>query len=120
LPRFSHAVWDDGVDVRITTVDTLVEEHGEPDFIKIDVEGYDKYVIAGMTRKYGDSLLFEFVSERSEDAIKCVKKLSSIGYTKFKVDHKCGFSNFPMDIDDMIENLSKNMKVGAWGNITAS
>jgi FkbM family methyltransferase len=37
--------------VRVTTLDELIRLYGVPDFIKIDVEGYEKQVIDGLSQK---------------------------------------------------------------------
>ena len=41
------------IKVNTVTVDTLAHTYGEPDLIKIDVEGAEWNVLKGMTRKYG-------------------------------------------------------------------
>jgi len=37
------------VRVRVVTLDQLAAEHGDPDFVKIDVEGYEPEVLRGMS-----------------------------------------------------------------------
>ena len=44
------------------TIDTLAKIYGEPDLIKIDVEGAEWFVFNGMTKKYG-KITFEWTYE---------------------------------------------------------
>mgnify|MGYP002779833542 CR=1 FL=1 len=37
------------VDVEVTTLDRLIAEYGRPSFIKIDVEGFEEQVLAGLS-----------------------------------------------------------------------
>ncbi|MEO6314497.1 MAG: FkbM family methyltransferase [Chitinophagaceae bacterium] len=38
------------IEVACITIDSLIQKHGLPDFIKIDVEGYEKEVIEGLSQ----------------------------------------------------------------------
>src|SRR5690606_31886866 len=52
-------VWEAAIDVPATTLDALVAAHGRPAFTKIDVEGYEDEVLAGLSRPL-PALSFEF------------------------------------------------------------
>lgn len=69
--------------VKATTIDKLVEIYGIPDHIKLDVEGYEEEALKGMTRKYAETLCFEWAEEEYESALRCVDYLASLGYTEF-------------------------------------
>lgn len=63
------------------TIDTLASIYGDPDLIKIDVEGAEWSVLNGMTRKYG-TLTFEWTDATIEEHIKQIAYLRSLGYTE--------------------------------------
>jgi FkbM family methyltransferase len=54
-----HTQWAGVIDVRIATLDSLVAKYGEPNFVKIDVEGLEDRVLAGMSFQ-PQALSFEF------------------------------------------------------------
>lgn len=69
--RFSGVEWGEKRAVPVSTLDLLIRKHGVPQFIKIDVEGFEKEVLEGLTRA-PRFLGFEFNSEFSEAAVACV------------------------------------------------
>lgn len=70
------------VTVSGTTLDSLIEEYGTPDLIKIDIEGYEYSALKGLTKKVGE-VTFEWQITRLEEIDKCLELLSSLGYTEF-------------------------------------
>jgi len=63
------------------TIDTLAKIYGEPDLIKIDVEGAEWSVFNGMTRKMG-MLTFEWTQETLDEHQKQLDYLRALGYTE--------------------------------------
>jgi FkbM family methyltransferase len=61
--------------VEITTLDNLIQTYGKPDFIKIDVEGYEKEVLTGLTQSF-KYLSFEYaVPEKLHALTACLEIL---------------------------------------------
>jgi len=76
--------WTEEIGVKTRTLDGLVEEFGEPDFIKIDVEGHELQAIKGLSKVCG-VLCFEWTEEGYDDLRDCVDQLLKIGYDEFGV-----------------------------------
>lgn len=49
-PGFEHVRWDKVQSVAMTTLDKLIAEEGRPRYIKIDVEGFELEVLAGLSQ----------------------------------------------------------------------
>ncbi len=49
-PGFEHVRWDAQAQVAVTTLDAVIADHGLPALIKIDVEGFELEVLAGLSQ----------------------------------------------------------------------
>lgn len=65
------------------TLDQLIARHGVPVFTKVDVEGYEAEVFAGLSRPCG-TVSFEVTPEMPHLAIACLDRLGALGYTRFQ------------------------------------
>lgn len=77
-------VWDRTIEVPCTTLDVLVAEHGVPAFAKIDVEGFEDTVLAGLNRPL-PKLSFEFTTIQRDVAQRCLDRLASLGVYGFDI-----------------------------------
>jgi FkbM family methyltransferase len=65
-------------DVSVTTLSMLIEEYGLPDYIKIDVEGFEKNVLEGLNTKI-PYISFECnLPEFLEESMWCLRHLQGI------------------------------------------
>ncbi len=81
-PGFRRVRWDDAAEVPVITLDALIENYGLPRFCKIDVEGYEADVLAGLTHPI-PGLSVEFVSGGLEVAASCISRLDELGPYEF-------------------------------------
>lgn len=72
LPEQGKENWDQTIRVRVTTLDSLIGRFGVPSFIKIDVEGFEREVLTGLTRPV-ECLSFEFITDYLDAAIACLQ-----------------------------------------------
>ena len=70
------------VEVPQTTLSELIARHGKPDFVKIDVEGYEPEVLAGLNAPV-PALSFEFQTAALEIAGSCLGRLEALGMRSF-------------------------------------
>jgi len=83
-PGFRDVRWETAVDVRVTTLDALIGEHGVPRFCKIDVEGFEAEILEGLSHPV-PALSFEFVRGGLDVARRCVARLRSLGDYEYNV-----------------------------------
>jgi FkbM family methyltransferase len=76
--RFSDRTWTRSESVPVTTMDHLIAEHGSPSFCKIDVEGFERQVLEGLSSPVR-CVSFEFTREFLDDARACVAFLENLG-----------------------------------------
>jgi hypothetical protein len=70
--------------VEATTLDALVARFGAPAFVKIDVEGFEDRVLAGLTHPL-PALSFEFTTIARAVALRCIARLGALGDYRFNL-----------------------------------
>lgn len=75
-------VWDREVDVDAVTLDMLIAAHGAPAFIKIDVEGAEDRVLAGLSARV-PALSFEVTMIHRDAARRSLDRLAALGPYRF-------------------------------------
>ena len=81
-PGWRDQSWSKTVTAKMMTLDALVSRHGMPAFIKIDVEGFEPEVLAGLSWP-SPGLSFEFTTIMPEAAKRCVARCVELGYGRF-------------------------------------
>ena len=69
--RFGRVRWDRAVEVEMVTLDDLIMHHGEPAFVKIDVEGFEVDVMRGLSRPVA-ALSFEYLPPAHDAALEAL------------------------------------------------
>ncbi len=101
-------VWDKVIEVPATTLDHLIAIHGEPAFIKIDVEGAEEQVLRGLSRPVA-ALSFEFTTIQRAVAYACLARCVELGYRRFNVSlgesQRMTFTA-PIDVQAMCQHIA--------------
>ena len=96
-PDYRRVSWTHTLQVPVTTLDHLAKEFGQPEYVKIDVEGFEINVLNGMTfnPRY---LSFEFGARRKAASQECLDHLGERGY-RFRpiVGKRVSFCNARLD-----------------------
>lgn len=112
--RFKEYAWEeDPIYAETVTLDALIEEYGEPDYIKIDVEGCEFIVLSGLTVPV-ERISFEFDYETMITTKKCIDRLLEISDYEFtfSIGDFFGDSKIPFSDGMLAFQVSKSVK---WG-----
>lgn len=121
-PGWEGQRWDKVERVRVTTLDRLVAEHGRPDFLKIDVEGHEAEVLAGLSAANAPpALSFEVVTVMRSAGMAALDRAAALGYGHFRLSlgesHR--FAAAWTDADGMRRALEKLPDAANSGDVYA-
>ena len=75
--------------VALTTLDQLIAQYGRPDFIKIDVEGYEQFVLQGLSTPVPHISFETLLPDCKQELLICMNHLMSLySYTRFNVAYE--------------------------------
>jgi FkbM family methyltransferase len=81
-PDFAGVRWNRRLQVETTTLDRLIDQHGVPAFVKIDVEGAEPAVLGGLSRPVR-ALSFEYLPRAADHVEACLAQLARLGRYDF-------------------------------------
>jgi FkbM family methyltransferase len=81
-PGWEGQEWVKIICVPAITLDALIERHGIPAFVKIDVEGLEAEVLAGLAHAI-PALSFEFTTIQPKVARDCIARCAILGYARY-------------------------------------
>jgi FkbM family methyltransferase len=103
------------------TIDDLIKKYGEPELIKVDVEGGEYECIKSLKTKV-KNICFEWASETNDITFKCLHYLKNIGFEKFYIQYEDNYVFRPSteqykNVDLIFEELNKTTPKNEWGMI---
>jgi FkbM family methyltransferase len=119
--RFSRIRWDRSIDVPVETLDGLIAAHGVPAFCKIDVEGFEVDVLAGLGRPVR-ALSFEYLPPAHDAALTAldlVERLGRYRYNYVPIETMRYASDRWLDATDVARLLDRYRPLGRSGDVYA-
>jgi FkbM family methyltransferase len=119
--RFARVRWDRSVEVEVVTLDDLVATYGEPAFCKIDVEGSEVDVLAGLTRPLR-ALSFEYLPAAHDLALATLDRVDRLGDYRYRyspVETMRFTGEEWLDSDGLLAVLDRVRPLGRSGDVYA-
>ncbi|MFT4165430.1 MAG: FkbM family methyltransferase [Microlunatus sp.] len=119
--RFAKVRWDHRIEVPVTTLDALIATYGEPAFCKIDVEGFENQVLAGLSRPLR-ALSFEYLPAAHCDALAALDRVEELGdyrYNYSPVETMRWIDDRWLDVAELRAVLDRVRQTGRSGDIYA-
>lgn len=108
------------------TLDALIAQYGIPAFCKIDVEGFERQVLTGLSQPL-PALCYEYAIEFEDEALACARLLQALGDYEFNFaegqNAKFAFSDWTTNEDEFFDKVRQvpctDWKGLLWGDIYA-
>ncbi len=79
---FEQVSWNESQEVSVVTLDSVIAQHGTPRYIKIDVEGFEEEVLAGLSTAVA-MISVEFLPGFPQLSLVLVDRLMELGNYRF-------------------------------------
>lgn len=108
------------IDVLTTTLEAMIQEYGRPDFLKIDVEGWEHEVLKSLKSQV-PFISFEYTYPENIHSLElCIKHLDELGNAQYNLsDHDYSRLEFPQwcSSQELLAWLHRESAKNPCGNI---